>query len=150
MEKGVISGNKVVDVRVTLHFGSYHDVDSDEMSFKIAGSMCFRKGFSESKPVLLEPIYMIEIKIPEEYMGDVMGDISSRRGKISGMDSDGHFQLIKAFVPLAEMYKYSSQLRSLTQGRGTHKLTFDHYEEVPKDVENKIIDEYKKQKEEGH
>ncbi|MDR3610297.1 MAG: elongation factor G [Ignavibacteriaceae bacterium] len=150
MEKGVISGNKVVDVRVTLHFGSYHDVDSDEMSFKIAGSMCFRKGFSESKPVLLEPIYMIEIKIPEEYMGDVMGDISSRRGKISGMDSEGNYQLIKAFVPLAEMYKYSSQLRSLTQGRGTHKLTFDHYEEVPKEVESKIIDEYKKQKEEGH
>ena len=150
MEKGVISGNKVVDVRVTLHFGSYHDVDSDEMSFKIAGSMGFRKGFQEAKPVLLEPIYMIEIKIPEEYMGDVMGDISSRRGKISGMDSNGHFQLIKAFVPLAEMYKYSSQLRSLTQGRGTHKLTFDHYEEVPKEVESKIIDEYKKQKEEGH
>jgi elongation factor G len=150
MEKGVISGNKVVDVRVTLHFGSYHDVDSDEMSFKIAGSMGFRKGFQESKPVLLEPIYLIEIKIPEEYMGDVMGDISSRRGKISGMDSEGNYQLIKAFVPLAEMYKYSSQLRSLTQGRGTHKLTFDHYEEVPKDVENKIIDEYKKQKEEGH
>jgi Translation elongation factors (GTPases) len=150
MEKGVISGNKVVDVRVTLHFGSYHDVDSDEMSFKIAGSMCFRKGFQESKPVLLEPIYMIEIKIPEEYMGDVMGDISSRRGKISGMDSNGNYQLIKAYVPLAEMYKYSSQLRSLTQGRGTHKLTFDHYEEVPKEVENKIIDEYKKQKEEGH
>jgi elongation factor G len=150
MEKGVISGNKVVDVRVTLHFGSYHDVDSDEMSFKIAGSMGFRKGFQEAKPVLLEPIYMIEIKIPEEYMGDVMGDISSRRGKISGMDSIGNYQLIKAYVPLAEMYKYSSQLRSLTQGRGTHKLTFDHYEEVPKDVENKIIDEYKKQKEEGH
>ncbi len=150
MEKGVISGNKVVDVRVTLHFGSYHDVDSDEMSFKIAGSMGFRKGFQEAKPVLLEPIYMIEIKIPEEYMGDVMGDISSRRGKISGMDSNGNYQLIKAFVPLAEMYKYSSQLRSLTQGRGTHKLTFDHYEEVPKEVENKIIDEYKKQKEEGH
>jgi elongation factor G len=150
MEKGVISGNKVVDVRVTLHFGSYHDVDSDEMSFKIAGSMGFRKGFQEAKPVLLEPIYLIEIKIPEEYMGDVMGDISSRRGKISGMDSTGHFQLIKAFVPLAEMYKYSSQLRSLTQGRGTHKLTFDHYEEVPRDVEAKIIEEYKKQKEEGH
>ena len=150
MEKGVISGNKVVDVRVTLHFGSYHDVDSDEMSFKIAAAMGFRKGFQESKPVILEPIYIIEIKVPEEYMGDVMGDISSRRGKISGMDSDGHFQLIKAFVPLAEMYKYSSQLRSLTQGRGTHKLTFDHYEELPKEVEQKIIEEYQKKKEEGH
>jgi len=150
MEKGVISGNKVVDVRVTLHFGSYHDVDSDEMSFKIAAAMGFRKGFTESKPVILEPIYVIEIKVPEEYMGDVMGDISSRRGKISGMDSDGHFQLIKAFVPLAEMYKYSSQLRSLTQGRGTHKLTFDHYEELPKEVEQKIIEEYQKKKEEGH
>lgn len=150
MTKGVISGNQVVDVRVTLHFGSYHDVDSDEMSFKIAGSMCFRKGFQESKPVLLEPIYELEVKVPEEYMGDVMGDISSRRGKISGMDSDGSFQLIKAFVPLAELYKYSSQLRSLTQGRGTHSRKFDHYEEVPKEVENKIVDEYKKMKEEGH
>jgi len=149
MEKGVVSGNKVVDVRVTLHFGSFHDVDSDEMSFKIAGSMCFRKGFTESKPILLEPIYVLEVKMPEEFMGAVMGDISSRRGKILGMESDGHFQIIKAQVPLSELYKYSSTLRSLTAGRGTHGRKFSHYEDVPKEIEAKIIEEYKKSKAEG-
>ncbi len=148
MAKGVISGNKVVDVKVTLFDGTYHSVDSDEMSFKIAASMCFRKGFLEAKPCLLEPINEIEVKVPEEYMGDVMGDISGRRGKILGMDSDGSFQIIKALVPLAELYKYSSQLRSLTQGRGIFKTKFDHYEEVTKEVEQKVIDEYNKSREE--
>jgi elongation factor G len=150
MEKGVISGNKVVDVKVTLFDGSFHNVDSDEMSFKIAASQCFRKGFTSSKPCLLEPIYEIEVTMPEEYMGDVMGDISSRRGKILGMDSDGRFQKIKANVPLAELYKYSSNLRSLTQGRGNHIRKFAYYEEVPKEIEQKIIDEYNKLREEGH
>jgi elongation factor G len=150
MAKGVIAGNKVVDVKVTLFDGTYHNVDSDEMSFKIASSMCFRRGFQEAKPVLLEPIYEIEVKVPEDYMGDVMGDISSKRGKILGMDSDGHFQIIKAQVPLAELYKYSSHLRSLTSGRGTHKRKFDHYEEMPKEIEQKVIEEYKKSKEEGN
>ena len=150
MEKGVVAGNKVVDVKVTLFDGTYHNVDSDEMSFKLAASQCFRKGFMECKPCLLEPIYEVEIKVPEEYMGDVMGDISSRRGKIQGMDSDGHFQVIKSLVPLAELYKYSSQLRSITQGRGVHTRKFDHYEEVPKEVEQKVIDEYKKSREEGN
>lgn len=148
MAKGVISGNKVVDVKVTLFDGTFHTVDSDEMSFKIAASMCFRKGFMEAKPCLLEPIYEIEVKVPEEYMGDVMGDISSRRGKILGMDSDGQFQVIKALVPLAELYKYSSQLRSLTQGRGLFKRKFSHYEEVPKEIEQKVIEEYNKSREE--
>ncbi|HSP87392.1 MAG TPA: elongation factor G [Ignavibacteriaceae bacterium] len=150
MEKGVISGNKVVDVKVTLFDGSYHNVDSDEMSFKLAANQGFKKGFLAAKPCLLEPIYEVEITVPEEYMGDVMGDISSRRGKILGMDSDGHFQIIKSYVPLAELYKYSSTLRSLTQGRGTHKKKFAYYEEVPKEVEQKIIDEYNKSREEGH
>ncbi len=150
MQKGVLSGNQVVDVRVTLFDGTFHDVDSDEMSFKLAASQCFRKGFLEAKPVLLEPIYEIEVTVPEEYMGDVMGDISSRRGKIFGMDSDGHFQKIKAHVPLAELHKYSSNLRSLTQGRGGHKMHFAYYEEVPKEVELEIVDEYKKSREEGH
>jgi len=150
MEKGVISGNKVVDVKVTLFDGTYHDVDSDEMSFKIAGSQCFRKGFMGSKPCLLEPIYEIEVTVPEEYMGDVMGDISSKRGRILGMDSDGRFQKIKANIPLAELYKYSSNLRSLTQGRGNHTRKFAHYEDVPKEIEQKIIDEYNKSREEGH
>jgi len=150
MAKGVISGNKVVDVKVTLFDGSFHSVDSDEVSFKIAASQCFRKGFLAAKPCLLEPIYDIEITVPEEYMGDVMGDISSRRGKIMGMDSDGHFQIIKSQVPLAELYKYSSTLRSLTQGRGVHKRNFSHYEEVPKEVEHKVIEEYNKEREEAH
>jgi elongation factor G len=150
MLKGVISGNPVVDVKVTLFDGTYHTVDSDEMSFKLAASQCFRKGFLASKPVLLEPIYEIEVTVPEEFMGDVMGDISSRRGKILGMDSDGHFQKIKANIPLAELYKYSSQLRSLTSGRGVHTRKFAYYEEMPKEVEQKIIDEYNKSREEGN
>ncbi len=150
MDKGVISGNQVVDVKVTLFDGTYHTVDSDEMSFKLAASQGFRKGFHEAKPVLLEPIYEIEVTVPEEFMGDVMGDISSRRGKILGMDSDGHFQIIKANIPLAELYKYSSQLRSLTSGRGVHTRKFAYYEEMPKEVEQKIIDEYNKSREEGN
>jgi elongation factor G len=148
MTRGVLAGNKVIDVRVTLFDGTYHTVDSDEMSFKIAASQGFKKGFLEAKPVLLEPIYEVEVKVPEEYMGDVMGDISSKRGKILGMDSDGRFQIIKALVPLAELYKYSSHLRSLTQGRGVHNRKFDHYEEMPKEVEQKVIEEYKKSREE--
>ena len=148
MTKGVLAGNKVVDVKVTLFDGTYHTVDSDEMSFKIAASQGFKKGFLEAKPVLLEPIYEVEVKVPEEYMGDVMGDISSKRGRILGMDSDGRFQIIKALVPLAELYKYSSHLRSLTQGRGVHTRKFDHYEEMPKEIEQKVIEEYKKSREE--
>ena len=150
MARGVLAGNKVVDVRVTLFDGTFHNVDSDEMSFKIAASQCFKKGFMVANPCLLEPIFDIEIKVPEDYMGDVMGDISSKRGKILGMDSDGQFQVIKAHVPLAELYRYSSHLRSLTQGRGVHHRKFDHYEEVPKEVEQKVIDEYNKSREEGH
>jgi elongation factor G len=148
MTRGVLAGNKVIDVKVTLFDGTYHTVDSDEMSFKIAASQGFKKGFLEAKPVLLEPIYELEVKVPEDYMGDVMGDISSKRGKILGMDSDGRFQTIKALVPLAELYKYSSHLRSLTQGRGVHSRKFDHYEEMPKEVEQKVIEEYKKSREE--
>lgn len=148
LSKGILTGSKVVDVKVTLFDGTYHSVDSDEVSFKIAASQAFKKGFLEAKPILLEPIYEITIKIPEEYMGDVMGDISSRRGKIQGMDSESPFQIIKAKVPLAELHKYSTQLRSLTSGRGMFSMTFSHYEEVPKDVEAKIIEEYQKHKEE--
>ncbi|MCX8009984.1 MAG: elongation factor G, partial [Ignavibacteria bacterium] len=148
MEKGVLAGYKVVDVKVTLFDGTYHTVDSDEMSFKIAGAQAFKKGFLEAKPVLLEPIYELKISIPEEYMGDVMGDISSRRGKILGMDSDGSFQVIKALVPLSELFKYSTNLRSLTQGRGMHEKKLSHYEEVPKEIEAKIIAEAEKEKEE--
>ncbi len=146
MQSGVIAGYKVVDVKVTLFDGSYHDVDSDEHSFKIAGRMAFKKGFKDAKPILLEPIYEIEVTVPEEYMGDVMGDISSRRGKILGMDSDGSHQVIKALVPLKELFRYSTNLRSMTQGRGIHKQKFDHYEEMPREVAEKIITEHAKQK----
>jgi len=148
MGKGILTSSKVVDVKVTLHFGSFHAVDSDEVSFKLAASQAFKKGFMEAKPVILEPIYDVVVKVPEECMGDVMGDISSRRGKISGMDSDGAFQIINATVPLAELYKYSTNLRSLTAGRGIHSRKFSHYDPVPKDVEAKIIEEFKKEKEE--
>ncbi len=148
MEKGILTGSKVVDVKVTLFDGTFHSVDSDEVSFKIAASQAFKKGFLEAKPVILEPIYDVTVKVPDEYMGDVMGDISSRRGKILGMDSEGPFQIIRAKVPLAELYKYSTHLRSLTQGRGMHTRSFSHYEEVPKEIETKIIEEYKKAKEE--
>jgi elongation factor G len=118
------------------------------MAFKIAGSMGFQKGFMEAKPVLLEPIYNLTVKIPEEYMGDIMGDISSRRGKIIGMDSEGRFQVINAQVPLAELHKYSTMLRSMTQGRGIHNQAFSHYEEVPAEISEKIITQSKKEKEE--
>jgi elongation factor G len=148
MTRGILTGSKVIDVRVTLFDGTYHAVDSDEVSFKLAASQAFKKGFMEARPVILEPIYEINIKIPEEYMGDVMGDISGRRGKIQGMDSESPFQIIKAKVPLSELHKYSTQLRSLTSGRGMFSMAFSHYEEVPKEVEGKIIEEYQKHKEE--
>ena len=148
MAKGILTGSTVIDIKVTLFDGTYHAVDSDEVSFKIAASQAFKKGFMEAKPIILEPIYDITVKIPEEFMGDVMGDISSRRGKIQGMDSESPFQIIKAKVPLAELHKYSTQLRSLTSGRGMFSMAFSHYEEVPKDVEGKIVEEYQKHKEE--
>ncbi|MHB2154028.1 elongation factor G [Calditrichota bacterium GD2] len=149
MEKGVLAGYPVVDVRVAVYDGSYHTVDSSEMAFKVAASMAFKKAFLDANPVLLEPIYNIEVRVPDEYMGDVMGDISSRRGRIMGMDRDGRFQVIKAQVPLAELYRYSTTLRSLTQGRGIHKRSFSHYEEVPPDIAQKIIEESKKEQEES-
>lgn len=148
--KGPLAHYPVVDVKVTVHFGSYHDVDSSEMAFKIAGAQAFKKGFLEAKPVLLEPIYEIEVTVPETFMGDVMGDISSRRGKISGMDTNGKMQIIKAAVPLSELHDYATKLRSITQGRGIFKRRFDHYEEVPKEVETKIIAEAQKEHEEAH
>lgn len=148
MEKGVIAGYNVVDVKVTLFDGKFHDVDSDEMSFKLASSQCFKKAFAESKPVLLEPIYEVTVKVPEDNMGDVMSDFTSRRGRILGMESDGHFQILKANVPLSSMYKYSVDLRGITAGRGTHKERFSHYEEVPKEQEVKIIEEYNKSRQE--
>ncbi len=150
MHKGVIAGCQVVDLRVTLFDGSYHSVDSDENSFKIAGSMAFRNGFKEAKPVILEPINEIEVTVPEEYMGDVMGDISGRRGKILGMDTEGHFQKIKALVPMSELHKYSTILRSMTQGRGVYRTKFSHYDEMPRELMEKVITAAEKAKEEAN
>jgi len=147
MNEGVVAGYKMVDMKVSVFDGSYHTVDSSDMAFKIAGSMGFRKAASEAKPVLLEPIYIVEVTVPEEFMGDVIGDLSSRRGKILGMESDGSFQKIKAQVPLAELYKYSTSLRSLTQGRGIHTRSFSYYEEVPREIADKIIKESQEAKE---
>jgi len=146
MHSGVLIGCKVIDVRATLQFGSYHNVDSDELSFKLAASQAFRKGFREASPVILEPIYEVEIFFPEEFMGAVSGDVSSRRGKILGMESEGRLQVIKCHIPLSEMGGYSSKLRSFTQGRGTYTRKFSHYEDVPKEVETKIIADYEKKK----
>ena len=141
-----MAGYKVVDVKVTLFDGSYHDVDSDEHSFKIAGRMAFKKGFREAKPILLEPIYEIEVMVPEDHMGDVLGDISSRRGKILGMDTDGSHQIIRALVPLKELFRYSTNLRSMTQGRGIHRQKFNHYEEMPREIAEKIMTEHAREK----
>ena len=146
MEGGIISGCKVVDVKVTLYDGSYHNVDSSEMAFKVAGSMGFKKAFAEAKPILLEPIYDVEVTVPEDFMGDVMGDLSGRRGKISGMEAEGPFQVVKAKVPLSDLYKYSTSLRSMTQGRGIHRRKSSHYEEVPSDVTKKLIAAHEEEK----
>ncbi|MSQ46495.1 MAG: elongation factor G [Ignavibacteria bacterium] len=147
---GVIAGYPVVDVKTILTDGSYHDVDSDDLSFRLAGLHAFKKGFKLSKPILLEPIYDIEVIIPEDYMGEVMGDLSSRRGKIIGVDSDGLHQIVKGQAPLKELYKYSTMLRSITQGRGLHRQKFSHYEEVPHEVATKIITEYDKNRQDGN
>ncbi|MBS1552862.1 MAG: elongation factor G [Bacteroidetes bacterium] len=146
MNSGVLIGNKVIDVKVTLFDGSYHNVDSDEISFKIAASQAFKKGFKDANPVILEPVYNVEVVFPEEFMGSVSGDISSRRGRIQGMDVFGKLQKITCQIPLSEMNDYSTKLRSITQGRGYYDRNFSHYEDVPKEVEVKIIAEYESQK----
>jgi elongation factor G len=145
--KGVIAGYPVVDFRISLVFGSYHTVDSSEMAFKIAGSMAFQKGVMECQPILLEPIVNIAIEVPDEYMGDVIGDLNSRRGRVLGMDTNGTNQIIKGQVPLAEILKYAPDLRSMTSGRGNFTYTDSHYEEVPSYIADKIIAESKKEAE---
>jgi len=139
LESGVLAGYPVVDVKVELVFGSYHDVDSSEMAFKIAGSMAFKEAARSARPILLEPIMEVEAVAPSEFLGDVIGDLSSRRGKIGGMTQRGEAQVVAADVPLGEMFGYSTQLRSMTQGRGVYSMQFDHYEEVPKSVSEQII-----------
>ncbi|MEG2919035.1 MAG: elongation factor G [Clostridium sp.] len=137
-KNGVIAGYETINFKVKVVHGSYHDVDSSEMAFKIAGSMAFKNAMAKADPVLLEPMMKVEVTVPEEYMGDVMGDISSRRGRIEGMEALSGAQIIRAFVPLSEMFGYSTTLRSRTQGRGTYAMTFDHFEEVPKNVQETI------------
>ena len=140
MRNGVLAGYPVLDLKVTVYDGSYHDVDSSEMAFKVAGSMAFKNGMRKADPVILEPIFALEVVIPEEYMGDVIGDISSRRGRVEGMEMRGGAQIVKAMVPLSEMFGYATALRSKTQGRGLSTMQFSHYEAVPKTVSEEIIE----------
>ena len=140
MRNGVIAGYHVVDVKVKLYDGSYHDVDSDEISFKVAGSMAFKEGARKAKPKILEPIMDVEVTTPEEYLGDVMGDLNSRRGKIEGFNSRKDAQVIKATVPLAEMFGYATTIRSMTQGRAIYSMQFLHYAQLPKSVEDEIVE----------
>ena len=141
MEDGVVAGYPMVDIKVTVYDGSYHDVDSSEMAFKVAGSMAFKDGAKKADPVLLEPYMSVEVDVPEEYMGDVIGGLNSRRGRIEGMETENGESRIKGFVPLSEMFGYATGLRSSTQGRGTFTMTFDHYEEVPKAISQQITEE---------
>ena len=138
-ESGVLAGYPVIDFKATLVDGSYHDVDSSEMAFKIAGSMAFKEGCKQGKSVLLEPIMKVEVTVPEEYMGDVIGDINSRRGRMEGMEARGGNQIVRGFIPLSEMFGYATDLRSKTQGRGTYSMEPSHYEEVPKSVLDNIV-----------
>ena len=139
MENGVVAGYPMVDIAVTVYDGSYHEVDSSEMAFKIAGSMGFKSGAEKANPVILEPYMKVEITVPEEYMGDVIGDVNSRRGRIEGMEARNGAQVINAFVPLAEMFGYATDLRSKTQGRGNYSMEVDHYEDVPRNIAEAII-----------
>ena len=141
MQDGVVAGYPMVDIKVTVYDGSYHDVDSSEMAFKVAGSMAFKDGAKKADPVLLEPYMSVEVDVPEDYMGDVIGGLNSRRGRIEGMETENGESRIKGYVPLSEMFGYATALRSSTQGRGTFTMTFDHYEEVPKAISQQITEE---------
>ena len=144
MQSGILGGYEVLDVAVTLYDGSFHDVDSSEMAFKIAGSMALRDALSKGNPVLLEPVMKVEITTPEEYMGDVIGDINSRRGRMEGMELVAGAQIVTSYVPLAEMFGYATSLRSNTQGRATYSMQFDHYEQVPKNIADEVLGDKKK------
>jgi len=139
LDNGILAGYPLIDVKARLFDGSYHDVDSNEMAFKIAASMALKNAASKCKPVILEPTMRVEVIIPEEYMGDIMGDITSRRGRVEGMEARGNAQVVRAMVPLAEMFGYATSLRSNTQGRGVFSMVFDHYEELPKSIAEEVI-----------
>lgn len=147
MEAGVLAGYPVVDVKITLYDGKHHPVDSSNLAFEIAGSLAFKEAQQQAEPYLLEPIYEVEVKVPEEFMGDVIGDLNARRGKILGMEPQGKWQIIRAHVPLAELFRYPVELRSMTQGRGSFTMRFSHYEEVPPKIAEEIIKKAKEEKE---
>ena len=139
LDRGVVAGYPLIDIKAKLVFGSYHDVDSNEMAFKIAASMALKEAAKKCNPVILEPVMKVDVVIPEEYLGDIMGNITARRGRVEGMEARGNSQVVRAMVPLAEMFGYATTLRSATQGRGTFSMVFDHYEEVPKSIAEDII-----------
>jgi elongation factor G len=143
MRNGVLAGYPVEDIKVKLFDGSFHEVDSSEMAFKIAGSIAFKEGAKKASPVILEPIMEVEVVTPEEYMGDVMGDLNSRRGKIEGLAPRKDAQVIRARVPLSEMFGYATQMRSMTQGRAIYTMQFSHYDEVPNSISDQIIEKVK-------
>lgn len=148
LAEGALAGYPVTNVKVTLYDGSYHDVDSSEMSFKIASNMAFKKGMEKAKPVLMEPIMNVEVNVPEQFMGDIISDLNGKRGRILGMEPKGKWQIVKAQAPLAEMYRYAIDLKSITQGRGFFTMEFDHYEDVPQQIAKTIIEEAAKEKKE--
>jgi elongation factor G len=148
LDKGVLAGFRTVDFKATLVFGSYHDVDSSEMAFKTAAHLAFKKGMTEATPVLLEPIMNVEVTVADDYLGDVMGDMNTRRGRIMGVDSMGRLQIVKAQVPLAEMFQYAIQLRSMTSGRGNFTMSYSHYDPVPEEISKKVIARRQSQTEE--
>jgi elongation factor G len=139
MESGILAGYPVVDLRIELVDGTYHDVDSSEMAFKVAGSMAFKEAMKRAKPKLLEPVMAVEVITPEEYLGDVMGNLNSRRGRVESLEPVGNAQVIRASVPLAEMFGYATDLRSMTQGRAEFTMQFDRYEEVPQSIATEIV-----------
>ena len=139
MKSGILGGFPVVGIHATVYDGSYHEVDSSEMAFHIAGSLAFKDAMKKAAPVLLEPIMKVEVTMPEEYMGDIIGDLNSRRGQIEGMDDLGGGKIVRAHVPLSEMFGYSTDLRSRTQGRGNYSMFFESYKPVPKSVQEKVL-----------
>ena len=147
MVEGVLAGYPVTNIKAILYDGSYHSVDSSEMAFKLAAILAFRKGMEQARPALLEPICNVEVEVPEQFMGDIIGDLNSKRGRVMGMEPHGKNQVIKAQVPLKEMLRYSIDLKSITQGRGRFKMEFDHYEEAPPKVAEEIIEKAKREKE---
>jgi elongation factor G len=149
-DKGPVAGYPVIDFKATLYDGSFHTVDSDELSFRLAGQLATRKGIEESSPVLLEPIMDVEVRVPEEYMGDINRDLNTRRGRVMGMDSADGMQVVRAHVPQSELFNYATELRSLSGGRGSFSATLAQYEEVPAHVAQKIIEQHKKEEAAAH